>query len=622
MTNVFTIQQIFENRILRVPDYQRGYAWETQQLNELLEDLEFLAPGKDHYTGSLVIHKQPDSVTQKGGKKLDVFDIVDGQQRMTTIVLLLDAIRKALALCDTDTAEGIEENYIKFKDKNHQDTYRLHLNEDCHSFFIHNVLGSTPGPQGATIASHQRLDAARDHFSCYLAEKSASLGSAFQTWIQELHDKITQRLKVGEYQVGDTSEVGVIFEVMNNRGKPLSELEKVKNYLLYVASKLDITGHKLAEQINDAWTEIFKQLMAAGLAATEYEDRLLYNHWIMAYDPDRRDWGGSRSIKAKFHLRIPQSEHPALLENVRTYVRSLQDTVLAFSEVLKPELSGAFTAYPPNRRLELALWATRLSRIGALSVFIPALMGIRLRFPKDADAYLRALKDFEIYAFRVFRWAEKRANAGQTRLFRLGYEIYHQQTTLDALSAEVREKTLYYCPDTEFAEGFVPSETNNFYWWGGIRYFLYEYELELARDTGVKLKWSDLEKYPQRSVEHILPQTPDDAYWSNCFDADALKVYTHYVGNLSLTMDNSSYGNKPYPKKRGFLGCTDTCYATAPLFMEREIASAYEDWNLEAVNKRGGVLKTWALERWKVDKSGFTKAAARPEDKNDESQDS
>lgn len=620
MTNVFSIQKVFLDRVLQVPDYQRGYAWEKQQWDELLEDLEYLAEGKDHYTGSLVLHRQPGGVIHKDGSSLERYHIVDGQQRMTTIVLLLDAIRERFEKTDPDSAAGIEARYIRFQDKNQQEAFRLRLNEDCHAFFTKNVISKTPGPDGAQIASHRRLFNARQHFGAYLNEKSKKLGSGFQDWLKTLHEKITQRLKVGEYQVGDTTEVGVIFEVMNNRGKPLSELEKVKNYLLYVASKLDITGHDLADQINDAWTYVFQQLMSAGLAETESENRLLNNHWLMAYDADRRNWAGSKSIKNRFHLRIPIAEHPKLLDEVRKYVQSLRDAVLVFVEVLRPERTGTFSAYPQARQQELRDWATRLSRIGTLSIFIPALMAVRLKFPTNADTYLHVLQIFETYAFRVFRWAEKRANAGMTRLYRLGYEIYHGSTTIEALSKEVRWKTLYYCPDAEFEAGFEPSDTNNYYAWSGIRYFLYEYELHLARGTGVKLKWEDLEKYPQRSIEHILPQTPEAKYWLTRFDQPARKMYTHYIGNLSLTLDNSSYSNKPFPDKAGSLSHPNPCYATAPLFMERKIAADYQEWNVKAILSRADVIRKWALDRWKVSSEDFRSNDQVPEDVDDDAE--
>jgi uncharacterized protein with ParB-like and HNH nuclease domain len=81
--------------------------------------------------------------------------------------------------------------------------------------------------------------------------------------------KIVRQLKVSLYFVEQTTEVGVIFEVMNNRGKQLSELEKVKNYLLYLASKLDLKDHnELEAQINGTWTEIFQRLMANGLTSS------------------------------------------------------------------------------------------------------------------------------------------------------------------------------------------------------------------------------------------------------------------------------------------------------------------------------------------------------------------
>ena len=66
----------------------------------------------------------------------------------------------------------------------------------------------------------------------------------------------------------------MIFEVTNDRGKPLSELEKVKNYLLYLANKIE-GQHDLADIINSTWTEIFHRLMSAELVSMEDENRLL-----------------------------------------------------------------------------------------------------------------------------------------------------------------------------------------------------------------------------------------------------------------------------------------------------------------------------------------------------------
>src|SRR5438309_2078309 len=103
--NALTVEKLFAGRLLRVPDYQRGYAWEQKQWDDFLEDLDLLSPGKHHFTGTVVL----DRITKAdpgqapagdawdyAGASYESFDVVDGQQRLTTVVLLLDAIRRVL----------------------------------------------------------------------------------------------------------------------------------------------------------------------------------------------------------------------------------------------------------------------------------------------------------------------------------------------------------------------------------------------------------------------------------------------------------------------------------------------------------------------------------------------
>lgn len=606
MQNVYSLQEIFAGKVLQVPDYQRGYSWEDQQWEELVEDLELLAANKDHYTGTLVLHKQDTAVRDDGGQKNELYHIVDGQQRLTTTVILLDAIRAQMSKLKTTIAKGIERSYICFTDANGQPAFKLRLNSDCQEYFVHNVLGNALGPQGPEIASHERLREARQYFGDFLSDSAKRLGKGFSQWLQDLHDKITQRLKVTQYFVDDATEVGVIFEVMNNRGKPLSELEKVKNYLLYAASKLDVADHNLDQEINAAWTEVFRRLMAARLTAAEFEDRLLRAHWLLAYDPARKNWHGSKTVKRHFDLRSYHKKHKALLKDLREYVRSLQDSVLAFAEIFAPSQTGSFSAYAKGEQIELRDWATKLPRTGVLSAFLPILMAIRLRLPTDAASYLEALKLFETFAFRVYRWEGRRADAGQTRLFRLGFDLYHKKTTFEEISKEVRQLGLAYCPNRTFEDGFDPADDNNFYVWQGIRYLLYEYEEHLSKGRGVKMSWEQLERLdPQKTIEHVLPQQPKDKYWKDRFDAVQRRKLTNYLGNLTLTFDNSVYSNKPYPEKRGDLKTAKSCYATSSLFGERQIAKDFEDWNEVAILSRGKQIRKWALDRWKIDAAGL-----------------
>jgi hypothetical protein len=76
MNQVYSLQELFANKILKVPDYQRGYAWDRQQWKELLEDIEFLAPEKNHYTGNLVLDHRTETVADKQGQRHEVYHVV------------------------------------------------------------------------------------------------------------------------------------------------------------------------------------------------------------------------------------------------------------------------------------------------------------------------------------------------------------------------------------------------------------------------------------------------------------------------------------------------------------------------------------------------------------------
>lgn len=104
--------------------------------------------------------------------------------------------------------------------------------------------------------------------------------------------------------VDDDSDVGVIFETLNQRGKELTELEKTKNYLLYLTSLLDDgPRQRLAATINECWRTIFVNLGSAQLGPS-HEDQLLRAHWLATQDPRQREWEKIRSVKKRFHRNL------------------------------------------------------------------------------------------------------------------------------------------------------------------------------------------------------------------------------------------------------------------------------------------------------------------------------
>lgn len=609
---VFPLSTIFTGRVFVVPDYQRGYAWERDpHLTDFLEDLNGLTLGKPHYTGTLVLHKQQEEIRDKGRNHFDVLHVVDGQQRLTTIVVLLNVLRERFAsIGEMQIADGISANYLSGTSENDQPFYRLTLNDDCRDYFARAILDGQAWSSGPTIQSHQRLADARRFFQqqCELLQKPE---------LVQLLDKVTQDLKFGAYLVESNADVGVIFETMNDRGKKLSELELVKNYLLYLASKLSLDASELTKEVNATWSHIFQRLMSYGLVSPADEDRFLRIQWLMTRDYAARNWQGSKSVKSHFVLKKYRGKHAELLAELLSYVQTLRQAVVPFCDAHAPEHSDAFKSFADPTRSKIKTISTKLRRTYVLAPFLPLLVASRLSKSVSADEYYELVALLEKFAFRVYRWAGRRSNAGQSMLLKLGYQLYKGEVSLADACTQVRHTALAYLSNSAFHNEFVPAADNPFYPWMGLKYLLYEFEEHLARGSHIELTWEQLEATDaDKSVEHILPQTPKNGYWTQHFSLDERKRFTHAVGNLSLTVDNSAYGRKPFVDKRGDRKTQHACYAQGKLFMERELAR-FDDWTPVEVESRTRSIRDWAVKRWHLDDTDLPVSIAVPRDEDE-----
>jgi hypothetical protein len=631
VNNTLTVEKLFEGRLFRIPDYQRGYAWGRKQWDDFWEDVDLLESGH-HYTGTVVLDlvykpaagASPEpSIWDQHGKSYQLFDVVDGQQRLTTIVLVLDAIRREMTnFADlTSKALGLRQGYIETTSESGERLLKLSLNADTHGFWAHSILADHRGPAAAANASQDRLAAAQQYFSEQLARQRTIRGSGYRDWLDALRMKITNQLVFVPYEVSTSAEVGVIFEVMNDRGKDLTELEKAKNYLLYLAEKLK--PNTLEGAVNGTWSAIFQRLMAAGVSSSGSEDQLLRAHWLMAYNPDRRSWSGTASVKAKLGLREYVGRREDLIRDTRRYVELLGDASVAYSELSSPWLPNAFGSLAAEEKQRQALVAAsrRVLRVGTTATFIPLLIAARLRHPDDPTFYAELLNLCERYAFRVYRLLRKYANSGQSQFFRLANDVFLGTRDKDATLNRIRELAAYYSPEDQFLEAL---ERTPRYGWVGLKYMLYEWEHHLAGKKAVQLDWERLEQRDaSKSIEHILPQTPTDPYWLERFTADEREQLTHDLGNLVLTEDNSVYLNKPFGKKRGVAGERSSdgsltrSYANSTLFQEKALLEVAE-WTPAAIQVRRDEILAWARRRWHIDPPQATEGIAPEDDAADE----
>lgn len=582
MNKTSSLREIFADRVLAVPDYQRGYAWEEVQWDDFLGDLDLLENGNRHFTGTVVLHPSVRPVPSAEGD-LRGLDVVDGQQRLTTCFIVLACI----------AGLGQDDPLLSFRDDLGERRRRLRLGRDAHAYWDRVVLANAPSPDAPSIEAHHRLIRARRWFDSRLAERS-------EEERQSLRNKVVEGLQFLVFEVEEAAEVGVVFETMNNRGRPLSELEKVKNYLLFVAARLERGGSRLAETINDTWTSILEHLSRGGIGTPEHENTLLRVHWCLAYDANVRRWRGSGTIKERFDLRIYRRKHSDLFADIGDYLRGLRNVASALTDVLRPDRDAAFGAFSREHAARARHWGLRLDRVGVIAPFQALLVAARLRL--TPAQYVEISMLCERYAFRVYRLGGKRSNAGAVQLRGLAHRLYMNNAGAGAVGLAIRRTAERYFSTDAYSRWWntLGGEDNNWYGWNGLKYLLYEWECHLAsldKDRQVKLRWSRVTANSLLTIEHVLPQTPTDPYWRERFSDSDHEELVGDLGNMTITEDNSHYSNKAYPDKRGEAGWKKPCYLRANTFSERDLAAA-EDWNRGAIEARRARMVAWGRERW------------------------
>ncbi|PXW31284.1 UNVERIFIED_CONTAM: uncharacterized protein with ParB-like and HNH nuclease domain [Williamsia faeni] len=627
-----SLSSVVNDRLLHIPDYQRPYAWEKKQLDDLWEDLDLLGPIATHYAGTLVLRAVVTSAgsletsTDDLGDTLTHFEVVDGQQRLTSCFILLDRIRRRLLQLPATaapSAPGVADNLRRkygTVSVSNVETPRLRLGKELADYWLDNVLGDSIYVGPALILGQRRLQRAAEIFDGKLAdlERGVDPQTRFER-LRELQRRVTSQFGFLVHEVQDLAEVGVIFETLNERGRPLSELEKAKNYLLYLARLIpDGRSEQLAVKINAAWADIFRNLSTDdGL-----DDQLLRAHWLTTQDPDRKNWRRVASLKTRFdrsqyvtgQTRLAPVENAAddndaawdqLNSDISDYVKTLRDSSYIMRDMF--DASAGFEGFATTAERSRSRDAGQaLQRSGIVAPYRPLLIASRLKYPTDGEFYANLVDLCERYSARVFVIQQRRTNTGEPTLLRLAHALYDGTKTPDAVIAEFEALLWNYASDSEVAST-LESTDQNWYYRRGHKYFLYEYERSLMKAGDQLPKLVDLSDAsgPNRTTEHILPQNPNPKAkcWSKAFTIEEHAALHHSLGNLALTLDNSSYGNKCFSEKRGTaLGPgvqASTCYAQGNLRQEQELAT-YQEWTPSAIRARQKHLAAWALRHWAV----------------------
>ena len=586
-----TLTEIFSKNLFKIPDYQRGYAWEKKQLDDFIEDIDALVYEnvKSHYTGTVVTyqdkHKPP---VNYGTDKLEIVDVVDGQQRLTTSCLCLSIIlRKLIEKGESDYVLKIP--LLLYSGT----TCKVTLNNDTGNFFYD--LLKTGHPNTGSNSTHEtRLLYAFQHLQEHIDKKLIDKGGEGVQYLKELYDALSRKLAFTTYTIEEECEIGMTFELMNSRGKELSILELLKNYFMHWVSRNvddEMERNSLTGLINKNWKDTYTNI---GSCAGN-EDQCLRIAWTLYCSHTPKKWTGYDGFKQDEYIPLRNFNNKSKEDTkqfLEEFSNGLADISKHYSHIISPKAEDTLSKDEFTLLMKI--------HTGNIANFLPLMVVARMhresKIISDPD-YSDLLKALERYAYRVFLFEGKRSNAGISNFYSWASEIFRQKSSIQNVVSQINSLINYYASE----ESFIEKVSKPFDWYSSrnlLRYTLFEYELHLLSSEGKgkepHLKWEDIR---DSTIEHILPQTPDgNSSWKQIWSQEEIKTYTHDIGNLVLTQNNSSYLNFEFMHKKGNPGVSPG-YSNSDIRQERKISS-FDDWKLEDLKKRRAEITEWIIKRW------------------------
>lgn len=591
-----TLSNLLEGKIFQIPDYQRGYAWEEKQWKDFVQDIDALIDDKiiSHYTGTIVIYQPTDKPTENyGTKKLEVVDIVDGQQRLTTCSLYLALILNELIIKGEEDFNAEIPIYLFSGAKS-----KLRLNNDTEDFFFDLISKGSTNVSASTV--HQkRLLEGYNYLKLHIGEQIEKRDANGIAYLKDLFDAIIRKLNFSFYPIEVESEIGMTFELMNSRGKDLSSLELLKNYLMYwVYRNVNLPNEKedLTSTINKSWKDVYINIANCNGS----ENQCLRIAWTLYHSYTPKHWNGYTGFKSNDVIPLrdfSQKTKDDTQSFISTITSGLAEISMHYSAIFKPskdsKIEGEYE------------WLTKIRHAGNVANYLPLMIAVRkgvISGEITAESYINLLQALELFSYRVFLWSGKRSNAGLSKFYRWADDIFSKRHSAESVTDWILGTINWYSNENSFRKELQ----EEFYDWYHLRrllrYTLYEFELWLLKSEGKgakpKLAWSDL---TDATFEHILPQNPDEnSEWRKKWSDSDIRLYLHDISNIVLTKDNSYYLNFDFCRKKGNSGAGH-CYANSDIRQERKI-SEFDEWTADSCKVRRENLVSWIIERWGIDK--------------------
>ncbi|MCH4607606.1 DUF262 domain-containing protein [Helicobacter pylori] len=528
---------VIEKGVFEIPSYQRGYAWQKEQLQDFWNDLEHVSKlgDKFHYMHSLTLRELENEFESSA------FEIIDGQQRLATSLILLGLLTKTTQNKDPKYSFINLEPILSYKYYGLNEAFRAITEEE------------------KDLERFQTSFYAKNLIEAYEFFQEKISDTPMET-LEKMFDALIKKMLFSVVGLNDNRiDPFSSFETINNRGKDLSTLELFKNRLHFVVHKIcdEEDLENLQQEINDTYTRIYHDLR---FFKDDHLESFL-KHFVAYY----------YSENSKFKERLLDTAFDAhkKYDDLYDEYEKINDLLLYLSYSSKvwyflhtlddEELRIEIT--PKMRGL-----LDKMRCLNALSdnAFLPLLLSlltIQLAVRSGSERHYTTqelenlLEYLERFGFLIYGVADSK-NTAKKEWIRLAFKaiqacrFWGDKITIEDLPT--LEKSFFNRQGNsalELLEESIHSKKNTEKWyrWGkALNYLLYEYELHHNPETTLNFD-SSIE-----SIEHILPQKPDQGYSAKEKDWAKNPHIVHALGNLLLIAKNanSSLSNKPFDEKR------------------------------------------------------------------------
>lgn len=547
-----------------IPIYQRNYDWSEEQCKQLLEDIMEVGrspkdEAKVHFIGSIVYVCNDEYTTDE----IEQYVIIDGQQRITTITLLLIALyHQAEELEDNKLAETIYEYYLINKNAD-DDSYKVKLKAtENNERDLHYLLNKIPIPDSA----YSNIKNNYNFFAKHITEDNREI----------IYDGFKRLLFVEIRLERGKDNAQKIFESLNSTGLDLSQADLIRNYILM--------GLEPSEQ-----TRLYNKYWAIIESNTKHEGVSYVSDFIRDYLTIRMgDIPNKNKVYSTFKKEFKLDE----INELENMLRSLR----TFSEIYKTFINPGCIE---DRDIKDEISYIKYIEINVsypflLQVFEDYNTGII-----NKEILLRILKFVQSYACRRFIM-DLPTNA----LNKIFMNLYRQIDKNDY------ESSLYYYVLTRSGKVRMPSDIE-------ITNYLCDKDLYNAKSKMKLYILERLENFENKekvaiignsdiTIEHIFPQKPD-LKWKTEIPENEYKLfsekYIHTIGNLTLSGNNGSLGNRSFLEKK-FMNKDngEQGYSYSRLWLNRSL-NEINEWNISNYKRRTETLIARFLQIWSIPKN-------------------